>query len=154
MAQIKILEGRLPWIMKKLYLDIDGVLLTAKQTKPAENVVQFINCVTSNFDCYWLTTHCKGSEKTALNYLEKHFDDTTLYKMKNIKPTNWTTLKTEGIDFTSDFFWLEDFPFQSEINILENKKLKERLITVDLNRPDELLRIIAFLENSISSSVE
>jgi hypothetical protein len=153
-AQIKILEGRLPWIMKKLYLDIDGVLLTAKQTKPAENVVQFINFVTSNFDCYWLTTHCKGSKKTALNYLEKHFDDTTLYKMKNIKPTNWTTLKTEGIDFTSDFFWLEDFPFQSEINILENKKLKERLITVDLNRPDELLRIIAFLENSISSSVE
>lgn len=140
--------------MKKLYLDIDGVLLTAKNTAPAENVVQLINYVTSNFDCYWLTTHCKGNKQTALNYLGKYFDNTTLHKMEKIKPTNWTTLKTEGIDFASDFFWIEDFPFQSEVKILEKKKKKDRLLLVDLNRPDELLRIIAFLEHSISSTAE
>ena len=140
--------------MKKLYLDIDGVLLTAKHTAPAGSVVQFINFVTSNFDCYWLTTHCKGNKQTALNYLGKHFDDKTLNKMKTIKPTNWTALKTEGIDFTSDFFWLEDSPFQSEIFILENMKKKDSLITVDLNRPNELLRIISFLKQSISLTAE
>lgn len=135
--------------MKKLYLDIDGVLLTAKHTEAAENVVPFINYVTSNFDCYWLTTHCKGNKQTALNYLGKYFDETILYKLEKINPTNWTSLKTEGIDYDSDFFWLDDFPFQSEINILENMNKKESLILVDLNRPDELLRIIGFLEHSI-----
>ena len=137
--------------MKKLYLDIDGVLLTAKQTAPASNVHQFINFVTSNFDCYWLTTHCKGNNQTALKYLEQYFDKTTLAKLEIIKPTNWATLKTEAIDFTSDFFWLEDFPFQSEINILVNKNKKDKLITVDLNKSDELLRLIVFLEQSISA---
>ena len=135
--------------MKKLYLDIDGVLLTAKHTEAAENVVPFINYVTSNFDCYWLTTHCKGNKQTALNYLGKYFDETIIYKLEKINPTNWTSLKTEGIDNDSDFFWLDDFPFQSEINILENMNKKESLILVDLNRPDELLRMIGFLEHSI-----
>jgi hypothetical protein len=140
--------------MKKLYLDIDGVLLAAKQTAPASNVLQFINFVTSNFDCYWLTTHCKGNNQTALKYLEKYFDRTTLTKLETIKPTNWTTLKTEAIDFSSDFFWLEDFPFQSEINILEIKNKKDKLLTVDLNKSDELLRLIVFLEQSISVNTQ
>jgi len=135
--------------MKKLYLDIDGVLLTQKQTAPASNVHQFINFITNNFDCYWLTTHCKGNYQTALKYLENYFDKKTLTQLETIKPTNWTTLKTEAIDFTSDFFWLEDFPFQAEVNILDSKNKRDKLITVDLNKSDELLRLIVFLEQSI-----
>ena len=135
--------------MKKLYLDIDGVLLTQKQTAPANNVHQFINFITNNFDCYWLTTHCKGNYQTALKYLENYFDKKTLTQLETIKPTNWTTLKTEAIDFTSDFFWLEDFHFQAEVNILNSKNKRDKLITVDLNKSDELLRLIVFLEQSI-----
>ena len=97
--------------MKRLYLDIDGVLLTTKQTRPASNVQEFINFVTSNFDCYWLTTHCKGNNQTVLKYLSEYFNKETLKKFETIKATNWTTLKTEAIDFNSDFFWLEDFHF-------------------------------------------
>jgi len=131
--------------MKKLYLDIDGVLLTTKQTSPASNVQEFVNFVTSNFDCYWLTTHCKGNNQTVLKYLSEYFDKETLTKLETIKPTSWTTLKTEAIDFNSDFFWLEDFPFQSEINILDSKSKKDKLIIVDLNKSDELMRLIFLL---------
>ena len=45
--------------MKKLYLDIDGVLLTTKNTRVADGAVEFIDLALSNFECYWLTTHCK-----------------------------------------------------------------------------------------------
>lgn len=137
--------------MKIIYIDIDGVLLTTKLTTQADHAIQFINFITENFDCYWLTTHCKGNNQTALNYLEKYFDKPILNKLEKIKPTNWTSLKTEAIDFNSDFFWLEDFPFQSEINILESNNKKDKLITVDLNKTDELLRLMTFLAQSITN---
>ena len=44
----------------KLYLDIDGVLLHPKEDKAAEHAAELIEYITSEFDCYWLTTHCKG----------------------------------------------------------------------------------------------
>ena len=136
--------------MRKLYLDIDGVLLTTKHVAPANGVVSFIEFIISNFACYWLTTHCKGNKEKTLNYLSKYFDEAALDKMKAIKPTNWATLKTEAIDFSAEFYWLEDFPFQSELLVLESKQRKDNLIKVNLDKPNELKRIISLLSNSIS----
>ena len=57
--------------MYKLYLDIDGVLLTTKNTKAANGAIEFIDFALSNFECYWLTTHCKdGSSNQVLCYLQ------------------------------------------------------------------------------------
>jgi hypothetical protein len=39
--------------MKNLYLDIDGVLLTAKHTQAAPGVDEFVDFVTQHFACYW-----------------------------------------------------------------------------------------------------
>jgi hypothetical protein len=129
-------------LMIKLYLDIDGVLLTAKQTRPADYSVEFIEFITGNFDCYWLTTHCKGDSNSAISYLSKYFDDKVIEKLKKVKPTNWTTLKTEAIDFSSDFFWLDDYPFQDAIDVLTKHSKNDRLIVVDLKRKEELKRVI------------
>jgi hypothetical protein len=137
--------------VKKLYLDIDGVLLTTKQIKTADDVIPFIEFVTTNFDCYWLTTHCKGNIGTALNYLSDYFDSTTLKKLEKINPTNWITLKTEAIDFKSDFIWLEDYPFESEKKVLMKHNAIHKLITVDLNKVGELMRVMVALEKFISS---
>lgn len=117
------------------------MLLTAKKTRPAKNVVAFIKFITNNFECYWLTTHCKGDSKTALKYLEQYFDSKTINKLKSVKPTCWTTLKTEAIDFTDDFFWLDDNPLRVEINIVESAKQSDRLIIVNLDNHDELKRV-------------
>ncbi len=132
--------------MKKLYIDIDGVLLTNKRTTIADYAIQFIDFITTHFDCYWLTTHCKGNISNPLNYLSKYFDNAILEKIQKIKPTNWTTLKTEAIDFSSDFIWLDDNPFVSEINTLAAHFANDKLIIVNLENVGELRRIIEILK--------
>ena len=132
---------------KNIYIDIDGVLLTAKNIKPAEYAIEFIDFITSNFNCFWLTTHCKGDAKQTFKYLSSYFDDDTIKKLEIIKPTNWTTLKTEAIDFSTDFFWVDDFPFLAEKNILISNQCLDKLIIVNINQSDELKRVINLLNN-------
>ena len=131
--------------MKKLYIDVDGVLLTTKNTQPAEDSTLFINFITKEYDCYWLTTHCKGNNKTVLNYLSPYFETETLSNLTHIKPTNWDTLKTEVIDFSAEFYWIDDQPLQNEIEVLKKQDALDRLIIVDLKKQGELKRIINML---------
>ncbi len=130
--------------MKNLYLDIDGVILT-RQGKPARHAEEFIEFITTHFQVFWLTTHCKGNAQTAVQYLSKHFGSQTLEHLSKIQPTVWKTLKTEAIDFKSDFFWLEDQPFASEIKVLELHSALPNLITIDLNQHSNILQHLKFI---------
>ena len=130
---------------KKLYLDIDGVLLTKKNTKASEYSSEFIKFIVENFECFWLTTHCKGDTTPTINYISKYFNERTIENLKSIKATTWVTLKTEAIDFFEDFVWIDDFPLNAEKIILnENSKLN-KLIIVNLDNKDELKNITKFL---------
>ena len=131
--------------MKKLYLDIDGVLLT-KNLEVPEYLDDFVEFITSIFDCFWLTTHCKGDARTALRYLETFLPKPLINQLKQVKPTHWQTLKTEAINFEKNFYWLDDFPFESEKKVLTSYQKLDNLIQVDLNREGELLRIINVLK--------
>ena len=121
----------------KIYLDIDGVILKKDYTLP-EYAKEFISFLTTNYDCYWLTTHCRGGNNKAIDHLSKCYPISTLEQLKMIKQTNWTDLKTEAIDLNSDFIWLEDYPLESEKEILRKANKTSSLITVDLNRENEL----------------
>ena len=125
-----------------MYLDIDGVLLTKRNTRAAAYGPEFIDFITERFDCYWLTTHCKGNAETATRYLSRYYDPESIARLRRVKATDWQTLKTEGIDFTSSFCWLDDAPFESEKAYLERNGASERLIIVDLGRENELKRKI------------
>lgn len=59
----------------KLYLDIDGVLLDYDNDGRAEHSIELIDYITDEFDCYWLTTHCKGDAGTAVDYLSRYFPE-------------------------------------------------------------------------------
>ena len=131
--------------MKKLYIDIDGVLLTSKQKRTADNAVLLIDFVTTNYDCYWLTTHCKGDISNPIAYLAKYYDAKTVDILRRIKPTNWSTLKTEAIDFASDFLWLDDYALDAEKKVLSANSSLDKLITVNLNNVDELKNVITIL---------
>ena len=133
----------------KLYIDIDGVLLTTKNQKAATDIEVFVAFITHEFDCYWLTTHCKGRVDTAITYLSQFLEEVTIEYLKKIKPTNWDSLKTDAVDFQSDFIWLDDAPFQSEIKVLEFYNCEKSLLLVDLSNPTELLEIMEFLDNKI-----
>ena len=121
----------------KIYLDIDGVLLKKNLTMP-EYGVEFIQFLITNFDCYWLTTHCRGGHNKAVDYLSKYYPASTVEKLRMIKQTDWTDLKTEAMDLHSHFIWLEDFPFESEKLVLRKHNKIDALITINLNRKDEL----------------
>ena len=138
--------------MKKLYIDIDGVLLTAKNTQRPQYAVEFIDYITSAFDCYWFTTHCKGEEsiESLLLYLSPYYDAKTIEKLRTIKPTSWMDSKIEAIDIHSDFYWLDDYVFNFEKRILEGFDAIDRLIEVNLNYKNELKHIKEFLESKQS----
>lgn len=128
--------------MKKLYLDVDGVILAKHNTKAAPGAVEFIDYITSYYDCYWLTTHCRdGNPNSLINMLSQYFPVECMIQLKQIKPTRWDALKTEAIDFTSDFYWLDDYVFNAEMEVLKSKSCIDRLIAVNLNNTNELKRI-------------
>jgi hypothetical protein len=130
----------------KLYIDIDGVLLTRKTTAAADGAEDFIKFITDHFECYWLTTHCKGNALTAINYLSNHFPADILKKLEKVEVTNWNTSKTEAINFQEKFIWIDDFAFDYERAILSEKGLISSLVIVDLERKKELFNLIERLK--------
>jgi len=128
----------------KAYIDIDGVLLTKEMTVPhqAELLIDFL---LANYDCYWLTTHCRGGENKALLYLSQFYSSDQISKLSQVLPTNWLTLKTEAIDLNSDFIWLEDYPFEAEKLVLRKAGKESCLIEIKLDRENELNRVVRTL---------
>ena len=132
--------------MKKIYIDIDGVLLTSRGTRLAPGSVEFIDHATKHFDCYWLSSHCKGDAEPVLRLLSQYFDEASMEKRKGVKAADWRTLKTDAIDLESDFYWLDDYPMRAEMQVPKEHDRLDRLIVVDLQRENELKRIIELLK--------
>ncbi|MBX7225715.1 MAG: hypothetical protein K1X55_06775 [Chitinophagales bacterium] len=132
-----------------LYLDIDGVLLTTKNTRIPPCSSEFISFIVEHFDCFWLTTHCKGDSNVAIKYLSQYYDVFLLEKLSRIRSTNWDMLKTEAIDFANEFIWLEDCPMNAEKSVLKEKGKLESLLIVDLSNVNELNRLVLHLKNYI-----
>lgn len=127
--------------MKNLYLDIDGVILK-KDGTPAENLTLFLEYATKNFECYWLTTHCDGDATKPFLYLVGRIPQEAVPFLEKIRPTKWKLWKTEGIDFSKDFLWLDDTQFEGEKNALIEKGALDKFILVDLKaNPNQLLDI-------------
>lgn len=129
--------------MKKLYLDIDGILLMNRNPRAADGAIELIDLILSRFDCYWLTTHCRENSSTnALRRLALYFPESVIEKLKQIKSTQWNTLKTEAIDFNSDFCWLDDYVLEAEKKELERHKCLNNLLLVDLKNDNDLTIIM------------
>lgn len=107
----------------------------------------FIDFILDKYDCYWLSTHCKGDKEPLLKYLSEFYSTEIITKFDKFKVTNWSTFKTEAVDFNSDFIWLDDQPLATELKILEEKHVLESLVIVELEREKEIKRIIDILKN-------
>ena len=123
-----------------LYLDIDGVLLKKNGEVP-HGLEDFLRFAISNFNCFWLTTHCKGNSSTPIRYLSKYFSPNQIELLQNLQATNWDSLKTDAIDFSRPFVWLDDQPFESEKLVLNSNGCSNQLIIVDLDRHRELKQV-------------
>lgn len=128
--------------MKNLYLDIDGTIITIHDDKEAKHLNEFLSYAVKNYNCYWLTSHCKGDVRPALYYVKSRVSQESFALLEKFKPTNWDLWKTEAIDFDSDFIWLDDYVFDTEKEILMEEGVLEKLILVDLDEnPNQLLEI-------------
>ncbi len=126
--------------MTKLYLDIDGVLVRGGQA--TEGMVEFLQYVTEHFDCYWLTTHCHGDAKPVFLYLVSRVPKEALSYIEQFKPTTWGGWKTEAIDFSAPFYWLDDNLFEPERQALVEHNALTSFIHIDLNKnPNQLLEL-------------
>tara|TARA_B100000508_G_C11432062_1_gene263963 strand:+ start:674 stop:1087 length:414 start_codon:yes stop_codon:yes gene_type:complete len=136
----------------KIYLDVDGTLiheeLTEKNGQAAAGLADFIVALRP-YDVYWLTTRCTNGDATnprqALKMVlpeEFHGD------VDRIKPTVWQELKTNALDFDSDFIWFDNEIYDSEYKVLEKCNENQMVIEVDLrNNPKQLLEIISDVLN-------
>jgi hypothetical protein len=135
----------------KIYLDIDGVILTRDHKIP-EYGEEFVSYLISHHECFWLTTHCRGGENGAIKYLSQFYSGTTLAKLKQVIQTDWKDLKTEAVDFDSKFIWLDDYPLESEKGVLKKHNRIDALIVVSLKRERELREVRMKIEQLSNNS--
>jgi hypothetical protein len=78
-----------------------------------------------------------------VNYLKGKLPNETIALLGKIKPTNMTALKTDQIDFSREFIWLDDYVMQSERAILEEKGCLNSLFEINLAAdPNSLNRLM------------
>jgi len=146
-----------------LYLDIDGSLIMTTERHLASNCVighgclEFLQYATRHFECRWLTFHAREGftnnvsrvfrQAIGVNALPKEW----LLILDNIKPAPWCLHKTDGIDFTTDFYWLDDAASEYDLRILAARQMSNRLIKAHLNHfASDLYRVREILDDVIS----
>ena len=90
----------------KLFLDIDGVLLT-KRGDLAQGAEAFLRWCIGDHDPFWISTRTRdGSIRGARRAFHNMLD---MELIEAIRPTRWETLKTEPLPIGShDWFWIDD----------------------------------------------
>lgn len=130
-----------------IYLDIDGVLL-ANDKEAAHHADEFLHAVLEKYpdSTYWLTTHNWKGENRAKQILAPHLKPETVALLDKIKPSIWDEMKTEAIDFSKRFLWLDDDLWEDELKTLEKYDATENLILINLSKdPEQLKKIIDLL---------
>ncbi|MFZ3009946.1 MAG: hypothetical protein WA030_02925 [Candidatus Microsaccharimonas sp.] len=132
--------------MTNIYLDIDGVLL-ANETNLAEGASDFIKYASDHFDVYWLTTHCMhGDPAHAIEYVLRATTEDLRPYLERFKPTSWSLMKTEAIDFTKPFLWFDDDCYSGELIELKSHDALKYWIEVDLAKhPDQMVHELKLL---------
>ena len=125
--------------MKKpenIYLDIDGVILGTRS--PVEDVEALLAWLLDHFPgrVYWLTTHVRDGANGAADWLRGKLPDRLVDRLAaEVKPTGWNVLKTEAIDFSVPFLWLEDAPLWSERAALRRMHAEDSLLCMNKKDP-------------------
>lgn len=126
-----------------IYLDIDGVLL-ANENNAANYADEFLQAVLAAYpdSTYWLTTHNWRGENRTKEVLAPHLKPETVPLLDKIKPSVWNEMKTDGINFSEKFIWLDDL-WEDELTVLEQHNATDNFILIDLKKNPNQLKDVA-----------
>jgi len=130
----------------KIYLDIDGTMIHEERwdlDNPAAAGLEDFIVALRPYDTYWLTTHCTtGDPEKARQIMKKLLPESLHPDIDRIKGTVWTDMKTEALDWQSDFIWFDNDIFAAEWKALEKCNQNQSVVQVDLRTNPEHLREI------------
>lgn len=132
-----------------IYLDIDGVLLD-KNGIVADHFEEFLEKMLEKHDVFWLTTHCHGGECDAIDHIsaKNKLSPRALELLGKIKMTDWAALKTDAIDFSQEFAWIDDYVMDAEKKVLLENNSFCNLHEVNLKDKPDLLASLMDLDYS------
>lgn len=126
-------------LQKNIYLDIDGVILT-RGVEPALHLENFLRYILGHYSVFWLTAKCRGNSKEIIKYLSLFLAPNLIFLIEKIKPTTFDLDKTDAIDYTKNFFWLDDELFNSEKKSLREHQVYDSWIELNLIKNPNQLR--------------
>jgi hypothetical protein len=126
-----------------LYIDIDGVLNSLDEAPPAwrADAPAFLRWALQHFICVFLTRWHERAVIIAKCLTPLGLKD----KADQFDYPRWRTLKTDGIDFSQPFYWLDDNPEIEDEDVLRERGASHRLIRVDPYGELELRNIAKIL---------
>ena len=119
-----------------IYLDIDGVIVGT--ASPVEDVEALMTFILDHFpgSVFWLTTHCRNGCNRTRDRLRGKVSDALAQRLyREVQPTDWDTLKTEAIDFSAQFLWLDDALLYSEKKALHDHGAADSWLMMDKRNP-------------------
>ena len=127
-----------------IYLDIDGTLIHEDLALPkaAAGLADFIHVLRPH-NTFWLTTHCRdGNPELARSILKQYVPEDLHGDIDRIQPTVWDTLKTEGMDWSQDFIWLDNDICEVERRRFATALSAQSFIEINLRQnPNHLIEI-------------
>ena len=148
--------------MTTIYLDVDGVLLrrccvSRGGFELSPGAEAFLAYLVESFDVRWLTTRCRAGMPNDVARAFRHAMQVTNLPPKLaelidlVEPAAWNACKTEGIDLSANFFWIDDNPTRKALAVLAEHGCQDRWIEAQVDRePNDLLRVRRELEERAS----
>lgn len=161
--QQAVLAGLRP----RLYIDCDGVILRSGTNSVwnlswsvAPGAFEFLTWATERFACFWLTARCRDGGIAVIEHaIRRALPAITLPPtwrdlIRAIPVAKWRSLKTDGIELRSNWWWIDDSPQPEALLHLEQHGALDRWIETNTDvDPDDLLRVKALLETKLDDRV-
>jgi len=141
--------------MMRIYLDIDGVLVgrpdpARPETGLAPFAAELLELCLDYFKPFWLSTHSRHGEiEPVLRVFQRYEDQSVMALAAEVPSLKWNVLKTEAIDFSAPFLWIDDQLMAGELKALKKHKCLDRWLQVNTRKdPCALQRVIGLLHNA------
>ena len=148
--------------MAIIYLDVDGVLLrrsclSRSGFELSPHAEEFLAHLVGCHRVRWLTTRCRVGMPNDLTPAFRHamqvanLPPRLAELIALVKPADWNACKTEGIDFSANFCWIDDNPTPEALQVLAEHGCQDRWIKVRVDhKPTDLRRVVRVLEKRVS----